>query len=86
MFPEPIREALAARPDVDAERVAVAGFCQGGGFALVAAVAPGFSAAAVNYGMDPGKLVMKWKDADRVRAHIVDTTMQRARKGDAFRD
>ena len=50
-----IRDALAARPDVDGERVAVAGFCQGGGFALVAAVRPGFSAAAVNYGMVPGK-------------------------------
>jgi carboxymethylenebutenolidase len=49
-----IREALAARPEVDGARVAVAGFCQGGGFALVAAVRPGFSAAAVNYGMVPG--------------------------------
>lgn len=48
-----IREALGDRPDVDRERVAVAGFCQGGGFALVAAVRPGFSAAAVNYGMVP---------------------------------
>jgi len=47
------REALAARPDIDAERIAVAGFCQGGGFALVAGAQPGFSAAAVNYGMVP---------------------------------
>jgi len=47
------REALAARPDVDARRVAVAGFCQGGGFALVAGAQPGFSAAAVNYGVVP---------------------------------
>jgi carboxymethylenebutenolidase len=47
------REALAARDEVDAERIAVAGFCQGGGFALVAATRPGFSAAAVNYGVVP---------------------------------
>jgi carboxymethylenebutenolidase len=49
-----VRGALAGRPDVDGERVAVAGFCQGGGFALVAGARPGFSAAAVNYGMVPG--------------------------------
>jgi carboxymethylenebutenolidase len=48
-----VREALAARPEVDAGRIAVAGFCQGGGFALVAGTRPGFSAAAVNYGMVP---------------------------------
>jgi carboxymethylenebutenolidase len=47
------REALAARPELDAGRIAVAGFCQGGGFALVAGTKPGFSAAAVNYGVVP---------------------------------
>jgi carboxymethylenebutenolidase len=47
------REALAARPELDAARIAVAGFCQGGGFALVAGAQPGFSAAAVNYGVVP---------------------------------
>ncbi|HYM55845.1 MAG TPA: dienelactone hydrolase family protein [Solirubrobacteraceae bacterium] len=49
------REALAARAEVDPERIAVAGFCQGGGFALVAGAQPGFSAAAVNYGMVPSE-------------------------------
>ena len=37
------------------------------------------------FGMDPRRLVMKWKDAQRVREHIVATTAQRSRKGDAFR-
>jgi carboxymethylenebutenolidase len=47
------REALAERDEVDARRVVVAGFCQGGGFALIAAARGGFAAAAVNYGMVP---------------------------------
>jgi carboxymethylenebutenolidase len=47
------RAALAARAEVDEGRIAVAGFCQGGGFALIAGTDPGFSAAAVNYGMVP---------------------------------
>jgi carboxymethylenebutenolidase len=50
-----VREALAVRPEVDRERIAVAGFCQGGGFALVAGATPGFSAAAVNYGVVPAR-------------------------------
>ena len=50
-----VREALAAREEVDGERIAVAGFCQGGGFALIAGTRPGFSAAAVNYGAVPSK-------------------------------
>lgn len=47
------RAWLAARPEVDAARIGVVGFCQGGGFALVAAVRPGFVAAAANYGRVP---------------------------------
>ena len=37
------------------------------------------------FGMDPRRLVMKWKDARRVREHIEATTAQRSRKADAFR-
>jgi carboxymethylenebutenolidase len=47
------REALASSDGVDPARIAVAGFCQGGGFALIAATRPGFRAAAVNYGVVP---------------------------------
>ncbi len=47
------REALAGRAEVDADRIAVAGFCLGGGFALIAATKPGFRAASVNYGDVP---------------------------------
>jgi carboxymethylenebutenolidase len=47
------RDTLAARPEVDPQRIALAGFCQGGGFALVAGTRPGFRAAAVNYGVVP---------------------------------
>ena len=37
------------------------------------------------YGMDPRRLVMKWKTADRVITHVVETVETRSRKGDAFR-
>lgn len=37
------------------------------------------------YGMDPGKLVMKWRDRDRVINRIVEMALARATKGDAFR-
>lgn len=38
------------------------------------------------FGMDPSKLVMKWKDRDRVIDHIVERSSARATKGDAFRE
>jgi hypothetical protein len=38
-----------------------------------------------DYGMDPGKLVMKWKDAHRIVDRIVELSLARAQKGDAFR-
>jgi hypothetical protein len=36
------------------------------------------------YGMDPGKLVMKWKTSDRVIERIVEYSVNRAKKGEAF--
>lgn len=47
------RDALAAHDSVDGERIGIAGFCQGGGFAVVAATNPGFKASAVFYGEVP---------------------------------
>jgi hypothetical protein len=37
------------------------------------------------FGMDPGKLVVKWKTADRIIDRIVEISIPRAQKGDAFR-
>jgi carboxymethylenebutenolidase len=57
-----VRSWLAARSDVDADRLAVIGFCMGGGFALIYAATgpPGVGAASVNYGDVP-------KDVERLR-------------------
>jgi hypothetical protein len=38
------------------------------------------------YGMDTGKLVIKWRTADRIIDRIVEVARQRAHKGSAFRD
>lgn len=38
-----------------------------------------------DYGMDPGKLVMKWKSSERIIDRIVEVSVGRARKGNAFR-
>ena len=37
------------------------------------------------FGMDPGKLVIKWKTADRIIERIVETSMSRFQKRVAFR-
>jgi len=80
------RDALAARPEVDAERIAVAGFCQGGGFALIAGTQPGFSAAAVNYGDVPAErsrldgscpVVASFGGRDRVFGHRTAARLER---------
>jgi len=52
---EDSRAWLASRPEIDGQRLAVIGFCMGGGFALALAAGrpPGLRAAAVNYGAVP---------------------------------
>lgn len=47
------REWLAARPEVDPTRIGVAGFCMGGGIALMFAARGDLGAAAVFYGSVP---------------------------------
>jgi len=37
------------------------------------------------HGMDPGKLVLKWKTKERILEHILSTVEARSKKGDAFR-
>ena len=61
---EDSRSWLAARPEIDAERLAVIGFCLGGGFALTFAAGgpPGVRAAAVNYGAVPPR-PRRWRAA-----------------------
>lgn len=37
------------------------------------------------HGMDPGKLVLKWKIKERILEHIISTVQARSKKGDALR-
>lgn len=37
-----------------------------------------------DYGMDPGKLVLKWKTSERIIDRIVEASLGRARKGEGF--
>jgi len=37
------------------------------------------------FGMDPAKLAMNWKTAERLIQHILTTVESRSKKGDAFR-
>ena len=39
-----------------------------------------------DYGMDTGKLVIKWRTPDRIIDRIVEVSRQRAHKGSAFRE
>jgi hypothetical protein len=38
-----------------------------------------------SYGMDPGRLVTKWKTPERIIERIVELALARSQKGDAFR-
>lgn len=53
---EAARRFLAARPEVDADRIGVIGFCMGGGFALVLAMRPEYKVAAPFYGSAPDSM------------------------------
>ena len=57
--------------------------------ALCAALAPlsieELKDIVADYGMDQKRLVMKWRTPERVRQHIVEISITRAQKGDAFR-
>lgn len=37
-----------------------------------------------DYGMDPAKLVLRWKSTDRIIERIVEVAIGRARKGEGF--
>ena len=52
---EAARSWIAARDEVDQSRLAVAGFCLGGGFAMLYAARAALGAAAVFYGRAPRK-------------------------------
>jgi carboxymethylenebutenolidase len=59
---------LAARPDVDAQRIGIIGWCMGGGYALAFAVAePRLKAAVVNY----GRLVTDPQKVDAIHAALL---------------
>ncbi len=70
------RRALGQRDDVDPERLAVVGFCMGGGFALVAAADQAFAVAAPFYGAVP-------RNASRLRG-ICPTIAQYGTQDTAF--
>ncbi len=53
---EAARSSLALRPEVDGSRIGVAGFCMGGGFALLLGRQSGVNAAAAFYGDVPDEL------------------------------
>lgn len=60
-------EFLAARPDVDPARIAVAGWCMGGGYALAFGVEePRLAAVVINY----GRLITDPETIKRIKAPV----------------
>jgi hypothetical protein len=60
---------------------------QGRALRNAAPVVPGLEQLkdiVADYGMGPGKLVMKWKTPDRIIGRIVELSLARAVKGDVF--
>jgi carboxymethylenebutenolidase len=68
-----LREWLTTNVDIDAQRIGVAGFCMGGGFALAAGASSAFAVSGVNYGQLPTvpdvtgscPVIASYGDADR---------------------
>ena len=81
-----ITRSANRRPPAVLDPVALAA---AGEEALLAALAPltieELKDIVADYGMDHKRLVMKWKKPERVLRHIVETSIIRAQKGDAFR-
>jgi carboxymethylenebutenolidase len=50
------RDYLSARAEVDAQRIAITGFCLGGGFAILLAARGGYKASAPFYGEVPKEI------------------------------
>jgi carboxymethylenebutenolidase len=50
------RKALIARPEIDSQRIAIAGFCLGGGFAILLANSGAYKVSVPFYGEVPKKI------------------------------